>query len=266
MIALYSAGRVVFALGFTAIGLLSLVFSEYVSGLQPLPPDLPGHLAVALVTGGVLLLCGIGMLSPGTARTAALTLAVLLLAACLLIHLPILIDNLRVSYSWVRLFETLALAGAALTLVGMLGASHAQNSGSGRSIKIGRLLFGASLPVFAATHFIYPDFVAALIPAWIPARLFWAWFTGAAHLLAGLAIVTNIQVRLAGTLAGAMYGSWALILHLPRVMADIGNQGEITSLFVAVVLCGGAWLVASSVKTADATSTSASRARVDATD
>lgn len=253
MVALYSAGRVVFALGFTAIGLLSLVFSEYVSGLQPLPPDLPGHLAIALVTGGVLLLCGIGMLSPGTARTAALTLAVLLLAACLLIHLPILIDNLRVSYSWVRLFETLALAGAALTLVGMLGASrsHAQNSGSGRLIKIGRLLFGASLPVFAATHFIYPDFVAALIPAWIPARLFWAWFTGAAHLLAGLAIVTNIQARLAATLAGAMYGSWALILHVPRVLADIGHQGEITSLFVAVVLCGGAWLVASSAKKRD---------------
>lgn len=253
MVTLYSTGRVVFALGFAAIGLLSLVFSEYVSGLQPLPPDLPGHLAIALVTGAVLLLCGIGMLSLRTARTAAIVLAALLLAACLLIHLPILIGNLRVSYSWVRLFETLALAGAALALVGMLGASrgHAQNSRSDRLIKIGRLLFGASLPVFAATHFIYPDFVAALIPTWIPARLFWAWFTGAAHLLAGLAIVSNIQARLAGTLAGAMYGSWALILHLPRVLADIGNQGEITSLFVAVVLCGGAWLVASTAKKTD---------------
>jgi hypothetical protein len=115
-------------------------------------------------------------------------------------------------------------------------------------IKFGRLCFGISLPVFAATHFIYADFVATLIPAWIPGRLFLAYFTGAAHLFAGLAIVSNIKARLAAMLAGAMYGSWALILHVPRVTADIGNQGEITSLFVAVALCGSAWLIAGSVK------------------
>ena len=74
----------------------------------------------------------------------------------------------------------------------------------------------------------------------------WAWFTGAAHLAAGLAVLTGVKARLAALLAGAMYGSWALILHVPRVMPDIGHRPEMTNLFVAVALCGAAWIVASS--------------------
>lgn len=252
MTALNTAGRVVLAVAIAAIGAVSLGFAEYVSGLQPLPADLPGHSAIAIASGAALLLCGLGMLSIKTARIAALSFAVLMLAACLLIHLPILLDNVRIGYSWVRLFEPLALAGAALTLAASLGAARRQMKDPTTMITAGRWLFGISLPVFAATHFIYPEIVASLIPAWIPARLFLAYFTGAAHLFAGLAIASNILARLAATLAGAMYGSWALILHLPRVAADSGNQGEITSLFMAVALCGAAWLIAGSARTSEA--------------
>lgn len=251
-----AAGRIVLALAIAAIGAVSLGFGEYVSGLQPLPADLPGHRAIALASGAALLLCGLGLLSLKTARVAAFALAALMLAACAAIHLPILLQNVRVGYSWVRLFEPLALAGAALTLAASLSASK----NTAKTIATGRWLFGISLPVFAATHFIYPDIVASLIPAWIPARLFLAYFTGAAHLFAGLAIVSNLMARWAAILAGAMYGSWALILHLPRVMADTGNQGEITSLFMAVALCGAAWAIAGSAKTSGASLRKASYA------
>jgi hypothetical protein len=183
-----------------------------------------------------------GMAFAKTSRLATLTLAILLLGACLAIHLPILLAGVRNGTSWVRLFEPLALAGAAL----IVAASVRATVNSARTIATGRWLFAISLPVFAATHFIYSEFVASLIPAWIPARLFWAYFTGAAHLFAGLAIMSHVLARLAATLAGAMYGSWALILHLPRVAADTGNQGEITSLFMAVALCGAAWVIAGS--------------------
>lgn len=237
-------GRWVLALGIAAIGAVSLYFGDYVSGLQPLPADLPGRMPIAIASGAALLSCGLGMMFVRTARMAALAFAALMLLACAVIHLPILLQNVRVGYSWVRLFEPLAFAGAALVLATGLGwrPKHAATTTT-----IGRWLFGISLPVFAATHFIYPDIVASLIPAWIPARLFLAYFTGAAHLFAGLAIVGNVLARLAATLAGAMYGSWALILHVPRVAADTGNQGEATSLFMAVALCGAAWIVGGAV-------------------
>jgi hypothetical protein len=44
-----------------------------------------------------------------------------------------------------------------------------------------------------------------------------------------------------------MYGSWVLMLHLPRVLAQPAMRAEWTSLFVALALCGGAWLVADSL-------------------
>ncbi len=244
---LSNAGRWVLGLAIAAIGAISLFFGEYVSGLQPLPADLPGHAPIALASGAALLLCGLGMLFRRTPRVAALGLAALMLLACATIHLPILLQNVHVGYSWVRLFEPLAFAGAALALAAGLGwrPKHAATTTA-----IGRWLFGISLPVFAATHFIYPDIVASLIPAWIPARLFLAYFTGAAHLCAGLAIMSNVLARLAATLAGAMYASWALILHVPRVAADTGNQGEATSLFMAVALCGAAWIIGGAVGSA----------------
>lgn len=254
MSGLNSTGRIVFALGIAAIGLLSLIFSDVASGLQPFPPVWTDHLGGVLTTGVVLLLPGIGILSTKTARVAALTLAAALFVWSLLIHAPIVIATPRNGTAWVRLFETFALAGAALVLAGTLGATRtsAQARQSDRLITFGRWCFGIALPVFAATHFIYADFVATIVPAWIPGRLFWAYFTGAAHLLAGLAIVSNIQARLAATLAGAMYGAWALILHVPRVITDTGNGQELANLFVAVALCGAAWVIAGSVGETDA--------------
>lgn len=241
---LTSAGRIAYAAGIIAFGILGFVFRDYVSGLQPIEHPIPGQTLWIYATALFLLVAGICVLLDAKTHWAAFALAAVFLVWCVLIHVPILIATPRNGTAWVRLFESLALAGAAL----VLAAQASPTNRSDRLIKLGRLCFGISLPVFAATHFIYADFVATLIPAWIPGRLFWAYFTGAAHLFAGLAIVTNVKARLAATLAGAMYGSWALILHVPRVAADIGNRGEITSLFVAIALCGAAWLIAGSVK------------------
>jgi hypothetical protein len=66
--------------------------------------------------------------------------------------------------------------------------------------------------------------------------------------------------RLAATLAGLMYGTFFLTLRVPRIwcrafmpyefMGDVpplvlaGSRGGLTSLFVALGMCGGAWIVA----------------------
>lgn len=244
MITLLKAGRAVFAAAIVVFGLLCFIHGQPVSGLQPLPAWLPAPSLWAYATGVVLVLCGLGLLTARSARMAALALAALLLLWFVTLHAPIVIAAPRNGSAWVAMFETLAAAAAAVVLAGMASAAGDDRLGW---VRAGRYAFAISLPVFAASHFIYAGFVATLVPAWIPAPLFWAWFTGAAHLAAGLAVLTGVQARLAALLAGAMYGTWALILHLPRVASDPGNRAEITSLVVAVALCGAAWIIAGSI-------------------
>jgi uncharacterized membrane protein YphA (DoxX/SURF4 family) len=77
----------------------------------------------------------------------------------------------------------------------------------------------------------------------MPARLFWAYATGAGHAAAGLAILSGIQRRLAATLLAAMCGCFVLLLHAPRVAAAPTSRFEWTMLFVALSITGAAWLI-----------------------
>src|SRR5262249_15516583 len=107
--------------------------------------------------------------------------------------------------------------------------------------------FAAALPVFGTLHFVYIGYVVSVLPAWLPFPTFWGYFTGLAHAAAGLGILSGIKARLAATLAGAMYSSWVLMLHIPRVLGHLEVRWEGTSLFVATALCGAAWMVADSI-------------------
>src|SRR5690606_31478646 len=138
----------------------------------------------------------------------------------------------------------------------------AASGSGGRWVRTGRILYGLSLPVFGALHLIYPASVAALIPVWYPWPMFLAYFTGISQIVGGLAIAAGVVPRVAAILAGVMYGSWALTLHMPRnwcrvlgpcellpldVVGLRNLRPEMTSMFVAIAMCGAAWSVAGSV-------------------
>jgi uncharacterized membrane protein YphA (DoxX/SURF4 family) len=91
---------------------------------------------------------------------------------------------------------------------------------------------------------MYADFIAMLIPQWIPVHLFFAYFTGAALIAAGLSITFNLWARLSATLLGSMFLFWVLFLHAPRVMQQLHNGDEWTSAFIALAMGGGAFFIA----------------------
>ena len=86
--------------------------------------------------------------------------------------------------------------------------------------RIIQAIFGVPWLVFGAQHFLFADFVANLVPAFFPARLFWAYFTGAAMIAAGLALIFNVKARLAAALLGAMLLMFILIIHIPKLTHD----------------------------------------------
>jgi len=44
-----------------------------------------------------------------------------------------------------------------------------------------------------------------------------------------------------------MFLLWTVLLHAPRVFARIHNKDELTSLFVALAMSGGSFIVAATV-------------------
>lgn len=114
-----------------------------------------------------------------------------------------------------------------------------------KSHTLGRIFVALSLIVFGVQHFIYGGFVAGLVPAWMPGRLFWAYFVGVAFFAAALGILIPILARPAATMLGVMFFLFVLLLHIPRIVGSSSNGNEWTSGFVALAMCGGAWILAS---------------------
>lgn len=243
-------GSGLFGIGMLAFGLLNFVFAIPVLGLEPLPDWLPAQTLWTYITA-MLLVGGGGCVLSGRwrPRESAIVLGVLLSLWLILLQVPTLFAHLRNGSKWTSAFECLALCSAAWVLAqAWSDGATGRTFWNGRFRRLadgGRYGFGISLPVFGALHFIYWQYVASVIPGWIPGSpVFWAYFTGCAHIAAGLAILSGVQARLAATMLGIMFGSWVLIVHVPRVLANPHSQAEWTSLCVAIALCGGAWLMA----------------------
>ncbi len=87
-------------------------------------------------------------------------------------------------------------------------------------IRVVQAVFGVPWLVFGIQHFMYADFVASLVPAYFPARLFFAYFTGAAMFAAAISLIVNIKARLAAILLGAMLLMFVLLIHVPKLAGD----------------------------------------------
>lgn len=225
-----------FALGLAGIGVQHLVRADFVAALLPVPRWVPARPVLAVLAGVVVLAACAAIALDRRRRTAARVLLALLGFSAICLHAPILVTHLRSGPAWTAAFEAVALAGAAALLA--LPTTRA-----------GRLGLGASLPVFGVLHFVYRDYCASVVPAWIPWHMFWALATGVAHIAAGLAFLSDRHTRLAATLATVMFGSWAALLHVPRVIAT-PHAPEWTSLFICTAMCGGCWLLAAAARRA----------------
>ena len=73
--------------------------------------------------------------------------------------------------------------------------------------RTGRWLFALPLIIFGWQHLEYARFIATLIPKWIPAHMFWVYFTAMAFIVAALAILAEKFGRLAATWLGIMFCS-----------------------------------------------------------
>lgn len=235
-----TAGRILFALGFIGFGALSIAYAELMPNWAPIPENFPARTEIAYVVAVLMVAGGASLLLPRPPWWCALGVAMIPLASVLLLHTPIVLAAPTNVGAWLGWAETFALACAACVLAARLG-------GPTWSEKLGvaaRYGFAACPLVFGAAHFAYPQFTADFIPSFMPARLFFAYLTGAAHVAAGLSMLSGVLARLSSKLLGAMFAGFIALVHIPRVAGDLSSRAEWTFLCVAFALCGAAWIVA----------------------
>lgn len=237
----YKSGRFFFAIAIISFGIIQFITGNFMSGFLPVIDNLPGRNFFLYLSSTLFLAGGLAMLIPGSARRTTLMIGFFLLLLAVYPHLVNLLSDIHNPGPWTSFAETLALAGGAFIIAG--DSSVFPSSGTPapefpKLRRIGRILFAASLLVFAIQHFMYADYIATLITAWIPFHLFFAYFAGVAFTLAAISILVNIKTRLACILLGFMFLFWVIFLHAPRVAANSSKESEWTSMFIALAFSG----------------------------
>lgn len=199
---LLSLGRYLFAAALVAFAIQHFVYASMGSGLGP--PWILGHPLWAWPMGAALLAASASIVMRKYVLIVAGALTALLLIYVELLYGPRFAAGIHNPGPWTSAAELVCIGGASFVLAGRGSSS---NFGR-RAITVGRLLFALPLIVFAVQHFLYASFIATLIPAWIPLRLFWAYFVGAAFVAAAVSIATKLRGRLGATLLGIMFFIW----------------------------------------------------------
>jgi len=85
-------------------------------------------------------------------------------------------------------------------------------------VVLGPVFVAASLAAFAGEHFTAATSLGQLVPKWLPARVFIAYFVGVAHLAAALSFVARRCVRWSSILLAVMFALFVLLMDLPSAI------------------------------------------------
>ena len=235
-------GVYLYAAAILAFGIIYFTGHHALSGLIPIGGTVFFKNIWGYIFGTILTLFGLSLLIPGVTRQSSFLLGVFLFVILLFVHLPLILLNPSNPNDWTSLMEMACLSAGAFILSDVLLPLDAPNEGLSRMVQaisqIARVVFSLALFGFGILHFMYADFIGTLIPDWLPARVFLAYFVGACFFAAGISILFRRITRPAMILLFVMFAVWVLILHAPRAFATPASEPEWTSMFNALAMAG----------------------------
>jgi uncharacterized membrane protein len=113
---------------------------------------------------------------------------------------------------------------------------------------IGRIIFALPFLLFGANHLMMADQMAPMVPAYIPGGVIWVYFTGAAMILAALAIITGKQGRSACFGLALLLLVYIVTVHLPGLSNPQMKMMSTVNLLKDTALLGAALFMAGTFK------------------
>ena len=136
------------------------------------------------------------------------------------------------------------LIGIAFLIVGLISVRKQLSFKPDDWPVLGRVFVASPLALFGAGHLVGAQFLVALVPAWMPWRLFWVYFVGLAEIAASASMVARKHVRLSATLLGIMFFTFVLTIHLHDVLRTPYDRFRWAVMVRDLVFGIGAWALA----------------------
>jgi putative oxidoreductase len=113
---------------------------------------------------------------------------------------------------------------------------------------VGRIIFAIPFLVFGVNHLMMADQMLPMVPAYIPGGIFWVYFTGAAMILAALAIITGKQARSACFGLAVLLLVYIITIHFPGLSNPQMKMMSMINLMKDTGLMGAALFMAGTFK------------------
>jgi uncharacterized membrane protein len=243
-------GRIFFGVSIAVLGAQTVLNHAFPYML--IPPKLswrPDSPVVAYFFGTLLALSGVCILFKIRTRMISLWLGGLLMLVFVFYYIPFqfIVADYTQLVQWENAEKELDLACGAFIVAGCFVQTDRTSVTKflSKLIPIAPILFAITILSYGIIHFQHADAVADYVPSWVPARLFWAYFAGAALIASGVAIIIKVKMELAGMLLGVMILTWFVVLHMPRVIVaeDAYLPSEISSAMLALGYSGIAFMI-----------------------
>jgi uncharacterized membrane protein len=120
----------------------------------------------------------------------------------------------------------MSFAGVVFLIAGMIAARREVKAAAGldKWIALGNVFVAAPLATFGAEHLSMPRVLMEGVPAWMPWRLFWAYFVGVCLILAAISLTVKKYVPLTTALLAVMFFGFVAMIHLPNVAAHLKER------------------------------------------
>ena len=247
-----SVGHAVFATTMIALGIMGLIKGDFAPIWQFVPAGLPAREALAYLCAFISLASGVGLLWQRTAAPAARALFIYLLLWFLIFKMRFIYLAPTVEGSYQTCGETAVIVAGAWVLYAWFAIDWDRRWLSfaigAKGVRIARALYGLSMIAFGLSHFFYVNLTAPLVPGWLPAHVFWAYFTGCTFLAAGAAMLIGVYARLAAALSALQIGLFTLLVWVPILAAGHVSAQHWGEFVVSWTITAGGWVVADSYR------------------
>lgn len=246
-----SAGHAAFAAVFIAIGIQGVKTAQFTAVWQPVPAGIPAREALACTCAFLSLGVGVALLFRWTQALAARVLLAALVLWLLVWRVRALFLASLIAGTW-SFANSLVMTAGAWVLVAWFATDwdrrHLAFAAGDRGVRIARVLYGIGLLPFGYAHFANLKGTASLIPVWLPWHVAFAYLTGAAFVIAGIAIIVNVFARWAAALSALQMGLFGLIVWVPVLARGSANAFQRMEFWTTVTLTAAGWVLADSYK------------------